>query len=239
MKNTFLALILLAVLVSAGAVLAESASPLPSAGATPDSSFYFLKAWKEQIQLFFTFKAENKVKQYLHLTDVRLAEYQKMLEKGKTDIAQKTLEKYQAQLDRATALAEKLQLKKQSEGKDLVNSIQEKIANQVQILQRNIAKAPEAAKKGLNNALDRINEIIKGRADKENEENEGGEEEKGCTDSGGRAITSLCCKSTDDFPNMCLIGACGCSLDNSEETKICDCGPDKCFDGKACVAVGQ
>jgi hypothetical protein len=59
--------------------------PLPDPGATPDSSFYFLKTWREQIQLFFTFDADKKAKQYLHLAEVRLAEYQKMLNKALID----------------------------------------------------------------------------------------------------------------------------------------------------------
>ena len=56
-----------------------------------------------------------------------------------------------------------------------------------------------------------------------------------CVNSGGEITTSLCCKSTGDYPNLCLIGPCGCSPDNSYEAKICDCGEGKCFDGNTCV----
>lgn len=59
-------------------------------------------------------------------------------------------------------------------------------------------------------------------------------EEKVCIDSGGTVTTANCCKSVSDFPNSCLIGACGCSFDNSREVKICDCG-DGCWDGTKCV----
>ena len=59
-------------------------------------------------------------------------------------------------------------------------------------------------------------------------------EEKSCIDSGGTISTSNCCKLTSDFPNSCLIGACGCSLENSKEVKICDCGSG-CWDGTKCV----
>jgi len=58
--------------------------------------------------------------------------------------------------------------------------------------------------------------------------------EQVCVDSGGTVNTALCCKSTEDFPNLCLIGPCGCSPDNSHEVKICDCG-DGCWDGTKCV----
>jgi uncharacterized membrane protein YidH (DUF202 family) len=60
--------------------------------------------------------------------------------------------------------------------------------------------------------------------------------EKACVDSGGTVGTSLCCKSASDFPNSCLIGACGCAPDSSHEVKICDCPEGKCFDGSKCVS---
>jgi len=53
------------------------------------------------------------------------------------------------------------------------------------------------------------------------------EKERACIGSGGTVSTSLCCKVTGDFPNLCLIGPCGCSPDNSHQVKICDCGLDK------------
>lgn len=56
-----------------------------------------------------------------------------------------------------------------------------------------------------------------------------------CVNSGGEIVTSLCCKSSSDYSNLCLIGSCGCSPENSHEVKICDCGSEKCFDGKECV----
>ena len=59
--------------------------------------------------------------------------------------------------------------------------------------------------------------------------------EQACVNSGGETTTSLCCKSTSDYPNLCLIGPCGCSLDNSHQVKICDCGEGKCFDDEKCV----
>jgi hypothetical protein len=61
------------------------------------------------------------------------------------------------------------------------------------------------------------------------------DKEQACLDSGGTVTTAMCCLQTDDFPNLCLIGACGCSPDNSHEVKICDCGEGKCFDGEGCV----
>ncbi len=56
-----------------------------------------------------------------------------------------------------------------------------------------------------------------------------------CKISGGTVVTSLCCQSASDFPNTCLIGACGCSPGNSHEIKTCECPEGKCFDGNQCM----
>jgi len=65
------------------------------------------------------------------------------------------------------------------------------------------------------------------------------EKEQACVNSGGQVSTSLCCKATGDFPNLCLIGPCSCSPDNSHQVKICDCGSDKCFNGSECVSLDE
>jgi len=62
------------------------------------------------------------------------------------------------------------------------------------------------------------------------------EEEQACTSSGGTVANASCCTSASDFPNTCLIGACGCSAENSKEVKTCDCGSGMCFNGTACIA---
>jgi eight-cysteine-cluster-containing protein len=63
------------------------------------------------------------------------------------------------------------------------------------------------------------------------------EQEQACIDSGGTVTTANCCESASDFPNSCLIGACGCASEYSHEIKTCDCG-DGCWDGTKCVEPG-
>jgi hypothetical protein len=65
------------------------------------------------------------------------------------------------------------------------------------------------------------------------------ESASGCTDSGGTVVTELCCEGGADFPNTCLIGACGCSPEFSEETLVCSCPDDSCFNGTACVSQSE
>ncbi len=149
--------------------LAHGASALPDPGLTPDHPLYFLKTWKEQIQLFFTFDAEQKAEQYLHLAEVRLAEYQKMIEKalrpaqgesaGQTQakyeqIAERTLQKYENQLNRALEKAEELKAKSEEKADEIKTKIEEATSKHIQVLQENLAKAPEAAKRGLEQAIE-------------------------------------------------------------------------------------
>ncbi|XOB41911.1 MAG: hypothetical protein ACKKMS_00755 [Candidatus Nealsonbacteria bacterium] len=59
--------------------------------------------------------------------------------------------------------------------------------------------------------------------------------EQACINSGGTVSTGLCCLSVGDFPDTCVVGACGCAPASSHEVKICDCGKGKCFNGETCV----
>ena len=61
--------------------------------------------------------------------------------------------------------------------------------------------------------------------------------EQACLSSGGTVTTQLCCGTASDFPNTCLIGACGCSPENSKEVKFCECGGGSCFNGTACSRI--
>jgi len=132
---------------------AQSSTDLENPGILPDNNFYFLKIWKEQIQLFFTFNAQKKAKKYLHLSEVRLAEYQKMIEKNKPEIAQKSLEKYQKQLNLALENMEKTR-NKGKDISDLVQKVTTATTKHIQVLQQVLAKNPEQAQKGLTNALE-------------------------------------------------------------------------------------
>ena len=74
----------------------------------------------------------------------------------------------------------------------------------------------------------------------ENEEPEDDElstEEQACIDAGGTVETSSCCTSVEDFPDTCLIGACGCAAEESHDVKTCNCGEGMCFDGENCMGM--
>ena len=165
MKKILFSLVVLSLLIGGFSVLAQD-NTLPSPGLTPDSPFYFLKVWKEQIQLFFTFGAENKTKQYLHLSDIRLAEYQKMIEKGKTEIAQKTLDKYEKQLNRAIEITEELK-NKGKDVKDISQRLEDTVGKHISVLEQNLQKVPESGKKGIENAIEKSSKVLEKFKEKE------------------------------------------------------------------------
>jgi hypothetical protein len=63
--------------------------------------------------------------------------------------------------------------------------------------------------------------------------------EQSCISSGGNITNQLCCQSSGDFPNTCLIGACGCAPSSSHEVKVCVCPEGECFDGNQCTQQQQ
>jgi len=213
-------------LLSSFSALAASDNKI---GISPDNKLYFLQQWKESIQTLFTFGTENKVKQFLHLADVRIQEYQKLNAENKLDIAQKVLHKFEKQLNNAL---QKISALKSvgKDTKDLSEQLNTKATKALEILQENIYNVPEPAKPGLQNAIKNLQKI---KGDKTAEEKDLG---NGCVSSGGIVGTAACCKSASNFPNSCLIGACGCSPQDSKAVKVCNCAEGKCFNGTVCVA---
>ncbi len=80
MKNT--KIVLIALLFAPFLVFAQSSrTTLPSAGITPESSFYFLDRLGENLRQFFTFNPEAKAKLQIEFAGERIAEIKIMVEK--------------------------------------------------------------------------------------------------------------------------------------------------------------
>jgi hypothetical protein len=131
--------------------VAESAQ-IDKPAILPDSPFYFIKRIGEGLVNFLTFGKVNQAKRALELSQVRLAESQDLLEKNKTDLAQKANQEYQTMLGEASQFAQKAQ----EDGKnidDILIQISKKTLNNQQVLLNILEKAPEPAKIGLQNAI--------------------------------------------------------------------------------------
>jgi len=82
MKKIITTAMLVSSLLVGGAVFAQSPQvALPSAGLTPESSFYFLDRLGENLRQFFTFNPEAKAKLQIEFAGERIAEIKVIVEK--------------------------------------------------------------------------------------------------------------------------------------------------------------
>jgi hypothetical protein len=114
MKKAIVVIVLSSLLLSLGAGISAQEIKLPNPGITPDSIFYFLDIIMEEIGTFFTFGDLKKAERYATLAAERLAETQSLVEKGKPELVEKTLARYEMQLQNSIARAEKAQSKGQN-----------------------------------------------------------------------------------------------------------------------------
>jgi len=142
-------------LFSLGAGVLAQETELPNPGLTPDSPFYFLETIAEGIGTFFTFGDLKKAERYAALAAERLAEAKAVVEKGKPELAEKTLERYEMQLNNSRARTEKAM----AEGKD-TEKVMEVLAKvgkatsmHLEVLAEVYEKVPEQAKPAIEEAM--------------------------------------------------------------------------------------
>ena len=83
-------------------------SAAPSAGITPDSSFYFIDILSEKINLFFRFSSESKAEKAVEYAEERFREIREMVSKNKTKEAAEATARYKESLNLATKEAGKI-----------------------------------------------------------------------------------------------------------------------------------
>lgn len=132
-------------------VKAQTEVDLPSAGLTPDSPFYFLERIAEGIGTFFTFGDLKKAERYAKLATERIAEAKAVVDKGKPEAAEKALKRYEDQLGKALARAEKARIKGKSIAK-VTEIVAEATGKHLLVLEELLDKVPEQAKLAINKA---------------------------------------------------------------------------------------
>lgn len=134
----------------------------------PDSPWYFLKVWRDGLQLFFTFDPIKKLELKLTLANKRILEYQRVCELSPKicERFKEWPERYAKWMREAEGDLEKVK----AAGKDvtaLVAKLEENLARQQAVLERVYQLVPEAAKqailqakensqKGLENAMEKV-----------------------------------------------------------------------------------
>lgn len=136
MKKVITTAILVSGLFVGGAVFAQSPQvALPSAGLTPESSFYFLDRLGENLRQFFTFNPEAKAKLQIEFAGERIAEIKVIVEKGGVDA--KGLAVAKSLLQANVAYAAEIVSEEKTSGKDvsvLAKTLDDKFDAQEQLL---------------------------------------------------------------------------------------------------------
>ncbi len=148
-------LITSAFLFSLGTGVLAQETELPDPGLTPDSPFYFLETIAEGIGTFFTFGDLKKAERYAALAAERLAEVQAVVEKGKPEFAEKTLQRYEKQLNNSIARAKKAQAKGKNTEKvtEVLARVGQATSKHLEVLAEVYEKVPEQAKPAIENAM--------------------------------------------------------------------------------------
>ncbi len=132
----------------------EIDNELEDPGVLPDSPLYFVKRWSETFREWVTFGDEKKAELQYRYAMRRVAEIQKLVEKGKDEKAQEQIAKYEEHLDKFTEKVNKMADKKQDKADELLNKFEQIQVRQQSVLADVYDQAPEAAKAGLLNAID-------------------------------------------------------------------------------------
>jgi len=143
---------LLTLFLFAGAAQAQTTNELPEPGMLPDSPFYFLKSWSEGIGTFFTFGDVAKAERFLNLSEKRLAEANALVAKGKPEVAEKAVVRYQEQLNRALTKAEEAKAKGLDTDEVLAKVSEATLKHQA-VLADVYEKVPEQAKSAIQRAM--------------------------------------------------------------------------------------
>ncbi len=148
-------LITLLFLFSLGTGVLAQGTELPNPGLTPDSPFYFLETIAEDIVTFFTFGDLKKAERYAALAAERLAEAQAVVNKGKPEFTEKTLTRYENQLNNSIARAEKAMAKGKNTEKimEVLAKVGKATSVHLEVLAEVYEKVPEEAKSAIENAM--------------------------------------------------------------------------------------
>ncbi len=148
MRKILVVFLVASLVVMIFAPTAMAQDELVEPGITPDSPFYFLKQWVEEIQLMCTFRAENKIEFLNRFAEKRLAEAQKMIEKGKMDLAEKCLNRYEKHLNKTQGISEKLG------DEEVYMKVVEATSKHMRILNGLLKKVPARAEDSIKQAVE-------------------------------------------------------------------------------------
>lgn len=129
-------------------VAQAQANDLPAPGMLPGNPLYFLKSLGEAIGTFLTFGDVPKAERALVLAERRLTEVSALVDKGKPELAQRLLIRYQEHLASSLSRVEAAKTKRVSV-EEVSKNVAEAAAKHQIVLDEVLEKVPETAKEAI------------------------------------------------------------------------------------------
>lgn len=142
----------------AGTALAQEGTPsaeteIYTPKLLPDSPFYFLKGWKEKIELFLAQTPEAQAEKQAEFATRRVAEAKQMVKKNKLEFVEKLMEKHRKHLEKAEGKIEEAKEKGRDVERALV-IVTEATSQHLSVLTEVYEKVPEQAKGAIEHAME-------------------------------------------------------------------------------------
>lgn len=136
----------------------DASDDLPDPGILPDHPLYFVKSIGENIGGIFSFGQTAKIDRGIKMSEKRLAEARALADKGESDLASSTLERYQKELEK---VQQRLDRARSNEGEEVDEGLQnaiERVAEATLKHQSVLAdvyeRVPEQAKPAISRAIE-------------------------------------------------------------------------------------
>lgn len=134
---------------SARAQTSDRAEP----GMLPDHPMYFTTSMSESVGTFFTFGEVNQAERSLELSERRLAEARALAANGQPEEAERAVERYQVQLDRALSKAKQAEANGDN-AEEFLTGVSEATPRHQKVLAEVYQKVPEQARPGIERAME-------------------------------------------------------------------------------------
>lgn len=151
MKKVFLSLLVFS-FVFAGTVSAHSAT-LPEPGILPGHPFYFLKTLSEGVGTLFALGTAAKADRFLYLSEKRLAEALELTEGDMLEKAEKAIQRYQKNIEKATVRAQEAR-KKGLDADEVFERVSTATLQHQEVLALVYERVPEEAREAVMRAMD-------------------------------------------------------------------------------------
>ena len=149
---------IISLLIAPVLVLAQNGTPLPNAGLTPESPFYFIDKLGEILREFFTFSPEGKARLQIEFAAERVAEIKIVLETKGVDA--KGLEIAEARLREHLGEATEIVIRQKNKGKD-VSALAKELKDDFEEPKSALADSFKSEKKALEAKEDELKAQLK------------------------------------------------------------------------------